>query len=572
MSSTATPIVERRAVDPTDVTGALILAALLLTAAAPYFKLSLGGEHITGDARQQVWTLWTLLDARYFPPDLFSTYMLDKTMPDAFVRTVEVLSRMVGAPEPVFAWLGVLSLVTTGMLAWRSARELGGAAASWAAVVLVFSIDAIAERTAGGLPRSVGMPITFLAVYGFVTLRPAATAAASVLGGLFWYPAGVIAGALFLLQMMAPASWFGRVQSASLVRRVSLIVIVGIATALPVLPEIVAPSRYGDLIVAGHPDWPEAGAGGRFLQDHTMGAINAPQPAHILVARAAGTLSSRVGSWRPHTTAWARISRAFGLAFFAIIASVLTRHMVADVRARRLLAVLLVGLTLYLIAFAAAPLLYIPERYLSYSWAAFAVIAAPYAAIVAATRMRSSSGRTLSAAAAVALFTTAIVAFSGGRLTSQGLGVHPGPMERGVLAFLKGTPPGALIAGWPSGVIENVPYFAHRPILLSYEMHFPWHEGYAHEMRERAEALIAAWYATDAAGIDDLYRRYGVKYFVVDKTLLPNHADYFRPYDRSIDEARRSLGGSKPFVASADPNRIVFENADYLVLALEGAA
>lgn len=128
----------------------------------------------------------------------------------------------------------------------------------WAALLLVFVIGEIAGIAAGGLPRAAGLAGMSLAVFGFVAVRSSATAAASILGALVWYPAAVISGLLYALQMLAPKPVLGALVTQSLQVRVALVALVGALTLLPIVPTL-ANTHYGDLIAAGDPAWPEAG-------------------------------------------------------------------------------------------------------------------------------------------------------------------------------------------------------------------------------------------------------------------------------------------------------------------------
>jgi hypothetical protein len=553
-----------RGIKRADFISAALVTVFIAITAHGYFAKALGGEWIQGDARQQVWTIWTLLDVTRFAPDFFSTYITDKTMPHAFVWLVRHVAALVGAPEPVFAWIGVISLLVTAYLAWQCGRSIGGAAASWAALALVFSVDVIAERTVGGLPRALGMPIVFLAALGLVSARPLLTGAASVLGGIFWYPAALMAGGLFALQMLLPARLFGPLPSASWGRRAAIVAMVGIATAIPVVPEVLGTGSYGHLITAHDAAWPEAGTGGRFDDDQLLGA---PHPGGMLLRRAASPLTNLVGSWRPRSELWNHLTRGMSFVLIAGITGLLVLRSRRDVIARRLLAIAGMGLLCFLAAIALAPYAYIPERYLTYLWVAYAIASVPYALVLLASRIFPVKTQPVAVWSVVGVGTAAIVLLIGGRLTTQGLGVHLNPTQRAALAQLERSANGSLVAGWPTGIVNDVPYFAHRSVLLSFELHLPWHEVVARETRRRMEAIVAAWYSADPENLDLLNQRYGVQYFVIDKEFLPRAA-YFAPFDKSIEAQELKLGGRLPYVSNPEQSCVVFDNANYRILAL----
>ena len=131
--------------------------------------------------------------------------------------------------------------------------------------------------------------------------------------------------------------------------------------------------------------------------------------------------------------------------------------------------------------------------------------------------------------------------------------------------------PGSLFAGWPTGAIDDVPYFSRRPALLTFELHLPFHLKVAQETRARAYSLIDAWFSKTPSGILSLNTRYGVEYLIVDRGLLETPT-YFRPFDERMKLARDALGSATPYVAQPDRQIIVFENSEYMVLSLRKLA
>ena len=526
-----------------------------------YIYHSMAGVWITDDARQLTWPFWTIIDPEHFPPDFVSAYMLD-AMPDAFVGLVLSIAGLGAPPEAVMSALGVVCLLACAVLALLTGRRAGGIETGWAAFVLVLAIQAVAMSTAGGLPRAIGWPAVFLAIYGLVCLRPIATATASIIGGLFWYPTAVMSGFLFAAQMLLPGAWIGRTSTSSLHKRMFVVALVGLVTILPTLPAL-ADSDYGRILTASDALWPEAMSGGRFANENLIGVANAGSD---ILNRMSNALVNLDGTWRSPAWFWNRIALSASLA--ALLGAWLVLGLLAprDAAARRLLTIFVVGALLYVLAILAAPYLYAPNRYLLYLWTAGAVIAAPFAAMRLKDalpwlrRWLPSPPVTLFAAMA------GLILFGAGWLNKQGLYVNPDTEERQVLAFAARTPPGTLFAGWPSSnVINDLPYYSHRPVLMAFELHLPFREEYLREARARTYAIIDAWFAPTPAGIVDLRRRYAVDYFIVDKHELDGAA-YFAPYDNRIRELSQAQA-APPYIRNPDRAAVVFENARFAVLS-----
>jgi hypothetical protein len=112
--------------------------------------------------------------------------------------------------------------------------------------------------------------------------------------------------------------------------------------------------------------------------------------------------------------------------------------------------------------------------------------------------------------AAVAL----VVALAGLRL--QDVGLKDFSSYRPLYAALAQTPKAALIAGHPN-LMDNVPTFAQRAVLVNYELAHPWSQGYWRRIRPRLEDFFQAYYATDPQVVRDFCRKYQVSFLVVDK-------------------------------------------------------
>ena len=354
--------------------GVAVMAFVVATLPS-YIALSLGGDLITDDARQWVWPFWTFVDHARYPPDFFSEYMLAQT-PRGFAWFARALIAVGCTPDVIFAAFGVIAFLACALLAFLTGRTIGGAKVGWAALLLVFAIGEIAGTTAGGLPRAAGLAVISLAVFGFVAARSSATAAASILGALVWYPAAVISGLLYALQMLAPKPVFGGLVTQSLQVRIALVALVGALTLLPMVPTL-ANAHYGELIAASDPAWPEAGPGGRFADAGMLGIVRAEK---IVFLTAVTIFNNPEGAWLPSTPFWGRVAKLTSLS--ALIATWLVLGMLSarDFAALRLLALFFIGGVLFVLAILTAPYMYVPVRYLTCLWLPAVVVATPYAA------------------------------------------------------------------------------------------------------------------------------------------------------------------------------------------------
>jgi hypothetical protein len=109
----------------------------------------------------------------------------------------------------------------------------------------------------------------------------------------------------------------------------------------------------------------------------------------------------------------------------------------------------------------------------------------------------------------------ALVAVLGG-LRLQNVGLKDFSPYRPLYGALAQTPKSALIAGHPN-LMDNIPTFAQRPVLVGYELAHPWSQGYWQQFRPRLEDFFKAYYAADPQVVRDFCRKYQVSFLVVDK-------------------------------------------------------
>jgi hypothetical protein len=213
-----------------------------------------------------------------------------------------------------------------------------------------------------------------------------------------------------------------------------------------------------------------------------------------------------------------------------------------DLAARRLL--LLVGAAIlgHEASRVAAPLLFLPDRYVLYPIPVLVVVLLPAAA-------GALAGRRARGAAAIGI-TLLVLLTLGGR----------GPGRTGIIALeasydgelsaltetLRALPPQALIAGWPDGAMDDVPYLTGRRALLTRETHQAFHAGYVLEMRRRMAMLIEAYWATTPGPLRRLRDELGVTHLLVDRRHFAMPPTYFAPFAAPLVVAQTALGHSEP--------------------------
>ena len=536
-----------------------------------HFELASRPGVLNDDARALVYPYYRFDGASQFATDEAASFMLAVT--PAGVRALQ--STLAAWVDPVafttVAAYGLLlvTIVACAAAAWR----LGGTTSAWAAVVLLLGSGHALSRMADTLPRAWSFPVLALSMLALVEGHPLVLAGLVVAGALLYPASGVVAGlALAILLLLVPARHRGRAAEWMLRRRLAVLAATIFLAALAWLPVALRSQRYGPLIVPSQfATFPEAGPDGRLStrDDHPRGRGFTVELHHATERSVSGSgppLVPALHDWyeRHERGRWIAI---LGLAVAGAI--VLASHRPETLRAAVLPAA---ALALYFIAGRVFPYLYFPERFLGYPLPVALAVLLPATIRALTEEAADTIGRSRLPARARAWLGTAavlgLIACVGGRSTGdEGLTVRVDP-EAPIYSAIAALPTDALIAGWPRGVIDDIPYLLRRRVLVSYETHQPQYAGYVLTMRRRAQALFAAYFATTPEPILELRDRHGVTHLLIDLDKLERPRRYFAPFDEDIERAVSAAKGKGFEVLRQAPRAAVYRDSRHLLLDL----
>jgi hypothetical protein len=140
--------------------------------------------------------------------------------------------------------------------------------------------------------------------------------------------------------------------------------------------------------------------------------------------------------------------------------------------------------------------------------------------------------------------------------------------DRPLYSAIKKLDESALIAGWPEGVMNQVPIATKRTAFLTQETHMPYHSEMTLLMRERMRALIAAYFATDTWPLRELVTRFGVTHLVVEWSHFHTPPSYFEPFDADLRRALHAARGQRYEVLELAERAAVFTDEKYALLDL----
>jgi hypothetical protein len=507
------------------------------------------------DARQQIVPFFTYSDG--IPPDFASTYYL--TCMPAGYHALYRAGALVADPAALGKVLPYALLVALLAAVAAAAHRIGGGVAAGATIGVVLTTDVFLERMVGGLPRAFGYPLVALAAAALAAGRLRALAAVVVLAVAFYPPVAVpIALALAAVLLVLPRGDRGQGAGWSPGRRIAFL---GGTAALAVavhLPAAVPCAAYGAVIPStAVAEYPEVGPRGRYVRED-----RAPFPGFAALALRHARRTLGGGRGPAVAGALAALAAAGTLALAPGRAS-----------ARRLLALALGAVGGYAIAVPLAPRLFVPDRYGAYPVPVLLALLLPAAVVALATALvRLAAGRhphpALGQAAAVAACVGLLLVLGGRVSPTAGYAVRADP-DTPLIASVRVLPAGAIVAGWPAGPLEDVPYLARRRVFLAFETHQAFHRGYLEEMRRRTRALVDAYFATTWTPVLALREAFGVTHLLVDRRHFQGRPpSYFAPYDRWIAEARARGRDAPPVLLDPPAEAIVFQDRDLLLLDL----
>jgi hypothetical protein len=468
-------------------------------------------------------------------------------------------------------------LLTLAGIAVAAAR-LGGRAAAFSAVGLALGTFVFMDRIGGGLPRAFAYPCLAWAAACLVTGRIRTLAAIAVVGAGFYPLIPVVCGlSLAVVLLLLPPRDRGSARHWTLKRRFALLLLTLAGAAVVLAPFAWRMQPYGSVIRATDvKEFPEIGKHGR------VGIYNRPpSPPFAQVARVGE--QTLIGEGRPLVSSlFKRVTTRTGELddAFAYPLALLTLAGVARLglarngrRIRRLSALAVATVAGFILAELVTPSLVLGQRYVRFGVPILVAIVVPSAALGLLPQRWRLPGP-------LARFTAPAFVFAYGTLLLLAVGARGRPdsgmsekLERRdnkVFAAIAKLPPSAVLAGWPAGVLEDIPIATRRTAFITGQLYMPYHKDMTLEMRERTRAVIRAYFAPDLAPLLLLRDKYRVTHFLVEPAQLQKPSDLFAPLDSDVKKARKKLAESgKPNALATDFGRaVIYRDERFTVLEL----
>ena len=483
------------------------------------------------DVRQQIYPFYRYTDGKLFQNDYVSDYYLD-CLPVGY-RALYTVGAAIGDAETLSKILPYFLFFLSVLAIGATAARFGGVIAAGVAMALMLGSELYLSRIVGGLPRAFGFPLIALAMLALVNGRIKWLPPLVLVAAGFYPVVAVILGfTLALVLLVLPRADRGSARRWSFRRRLVVLSITAVGAGLLLLPTILSTGKYGPVIrPADIKTYPEAGPFGRYGKKSLLTGNGFFKVAPHIVEAAV------IGHGSPWFNATRRLvenksSRALVLIVIILLALLgWIRLLFHQSRARRLLTLFFAAFTGMLISQVAIPYLYLPERYVMYTLPLLITVMIATSSVGLWSLVKWRPGRAWLQPVLAGAFYLLLLLIAGGQGEPRtGLSLRIPPNLK-IFDEIAALPPNVVLAGWPSGLIDNVPYFSRRTAFIAFETHQAFHGAYVIEMRKRMRALIEAYFATSPGSLLRLRNKFGVTHLIVDlRYLLGKRPHYFQPF------------------------------------------
>jgi hypothetical protein len=535
---------------------AFYFASVFLSA---YFMSSILRPEIFTDDMVE-WTSWaySFQDAELFPNDIHKNYWTTN-FPLGYQTILKALSQFLDV-ELLGKLLGFALAGLSTFLAYVLGRQITGGKV-WGGIANVIFVSLcqfttfppfmFIAREAGGLPRGFALPIVLMGVISALRFDLRWVGGSILLGAIFYPPAsvslctyvGLVVTYRFFREKSIPN---GSLTLASLIAAAGGILIYNMLHSSRITGLVYSSSQIVKM--------PEFHFGGLWpiLQENWWDYITVD--ILMLDQGITGIL-------------WIFILIA---TFYVGVSGSLQK-----VRRPEVVFIPISALVNYVIANLVLLHLYEPSRYLVFPSQALTLCCVPFVfeatfnraapRLVGAGALAISGKRVLGRCLAI-IAIVGLMIFSARVVFNRG-GTDPMPAE--IYSFLGSLPKDTLIAATPADG-DRVPMRSRRSVFIIVNSLYPHHSGYYEEAKQRSFALLEAMYDSGPDSLRLLRRKYGIRYFVLNKNFTSGDAlPRFQPFKDHLAEFRSKIGDGQPYILGLSNDAAVFQKGDYAVLDLD---
>ena len=236
----------------------------------------------------------------------------------------------------------------------------------------------------------------------------------------------------------------------------------------------------------------------------------------------------------------------------------------------RLISFFVVCGLLHIIAWLAAPYLYIPTRYFMFSLPFLITLIFPWSLYTLLGRVPQLQLQPQRRDVVfLVIIGTYLAAFGGrGNVELSTSSVEEIPSQR-LFDTIAALPKDVVVAGWPLGALRKVEYVTRRNAFLTGDLHQVLHLTFMQVMRERMDALFEAYLSTDAAPLYRLRQGFGVTHLLIEThhfTDPKQPPEYFAPWRSRIAPRLAAIKGKEYLMNRSLHEKAAIFNQNGLIL------
>ena len=427
------------------------------------------------------------------PTTYIKEYFLNAVCPLLYKWLTQIGAQFVDVRHFQLGMMYIAYAVFIGVMG-RLGWILGGAVLSFAVVALTCTAWIfIGLGFIGGAPRMYAYPLISLVLYSLIRDRPNLLAVTVVLGALL-YPIVALIGGFCLAGWMVlkPLCRQGLISSWSLSRRLLTVGLAGILAISALVPLIIDAKPYGRRVVdADIGMYPEAGPDGNYrIYDQLPYKLLGNEWTTYFL----GPLYSHgdpIAPWFNLHKKLDSVTLLFVLALTALIVIVVILRGMRSILKEdgsgagiRLISFFIACGVLHIIAWLAAPYLYIPTRYFMFSLPFLFTLIFPWSLHALLRRVpRLQSSCNLRDVMFLGIIGVYLAAF-GGRGNVDFSASVVGKSVRPLFDAISALPKDVVVAGWPVGQLRKVEYVTRRNVFLTGDLHQVLHLNFMKVMQQ----------------------------------------------------------------------------------------
>ena len=481
---------------------ALCLGLIIISVAyVPHIQNSFNLWIFNDDIRQHIAPLYSYYDSELFQNDYISQACRACFLPSLY-KVFFKLTALVLDPYLTAALITYVLIFLFIVFVSLCAKEIAGWTGFYVTLLLVSTNCIYIERIVGGMPRSFALPVAAFALWALMKNKPLLLCILIVLLAGFYpflLPVWILILflSLFFLESLFKISWTTK-------QKVFVLLLVLFLVICLVLPYVYGLYEYG---------------GFSFDSSHSGGGSSTKKYIGKILFDALDGYYGKYLFYAKDLLGKIALNKLFlAFTFFTFINSFLK-----DEKSKKLLLFIVVSL---LLAFISGEMFHnalLEKRLLRYSFIVFTPLILVHVIKYIFELVNRSKLQLKEKNKTLLLLSIVLVSFIGissirDHLPSRcGLIVRISTKKRALYQVISTLPKDVVIAGWPGGVIDNIPLLSKRAAFITRETDRSFISNLNIETNKRMQAFLSAYFSDHLEPLIRLNKNWNVNYLIVNR-------------------------------------------------------